>query len=63
MTPSAQMFLRSMFDATLEAAFPARTVPVHLPAPPRGRTVVVIAARMPFGAAGNTNLLKVMGVS
>ncbi len=25
--------------------------------------IVVIAARMPFGAAGNTNLLKVMGVS
>ena len=34
-----------MFDAAVEAAQPARVVPMHLPAPPRGRTIVVGAGK------------------
>jgi glycerate-2-kinase len=37
--------LRSMFDAAMAAALPARIVPAHLPAPPKGRTVVVGAGK------------------
>ncbi|HXQ51043.1 MAG TPA: glycerate kinase [Stellaceae bacterium] len=37
--------LRQLFDAALAAAAPARVVPPHLPAPPRGRTVVVGAGK------------------
>jgi glycerate 2-kinase len=33
--------LLSMFRAAVEAASPARCVPPHLPAPPKGRTVVI----------------------
>jgi hydroxypyruvate reductase len=33
--------LRAMFDAAVAAAAPAKIVPAHLPAPPRGRTIVV----------------------
>jgi hydroxypyruvate reductase len=39
MTP--RDLLRAMFDAAVAAADPARCVPPHLPAPPRGRTYVV----------------------
>ncbi len=38
-------FLRSLFDAAVDAADPARCVPKHLPAPPPGRTVVVGAGK------------------
>jgi hydroxypyruvate reductase len=34
-------FLRSLFDAALAAAEPAKAVPRHLPRPPKGRTIVV----------------------
>ena len=37
--------LRRMFDAAVTAAAPATCVPPHLPAPPRGRTVVVGAGK------------------
>jgi glycerate 2-kinase len=37
--------LRRMFDAALAACDPARCVPPYLPAPPRGRTVVVGAGK------------------
>jgi glycerate 2-kinase len=37
--------LRRMFDAAVEAAAPAHCVPPHLPAPPKGRTVVVGAGK------------------
>ena len=38
-------FLRSLFDAAVAAADPARCVPKHLPAAPAGRTVVVGAGK------------------
>jgi glycerate 2-kinase len=37
--------LRSLFDAAVAAADPSATVPKHLPAPPRGRTIVVGAGK------------------
>ena len=37
--------LLAMFRAAVEAVSPARCVPPHLPAPPRGRTVVVGAGK------------------
>ena len=41
----ARSLLRALFAAALAAADPARVVPPHLPAPPRGRTVVVGAGK------------------
>jgi len=38
-------FLRSLFDAAVTAASPDICVPPHLPAPPKGRTVVVGAGK------------------
>jgi glycerate 2-kinase len=38
-------FLRSLFDAALAAAEPAKAVPPHLPKPPKGRTIVVGAGK------------------
>jgi len=37
--------LRALFEAALAAADPARCVPPHLPAPPKGRTIVVGAGK------------------
>ena len=37
--------LRAMFDAAVAAALPDRIVPRHLPAPPRGRTIVLGAGK------------------
>lgn len=37
--------LRQMFDAAIEAAAPDHAIPKYLPAPPRGRTVVVGAGK------------------
>ena len=37
--------LRAMFDAAVAAADPAAIVPMHLPAAPRGRTIVVGAGK------------------
>jgi hydroxypyruvate reductase len=37
--------LRSLFDAAVDAARPARCLPPHVPARPRGRTVVVGAGK------------------
>src|SRR6476646_11392952 len=34
-----------MFDAAVAAALPARSVPAHLPAPPKGRTIVLGAGK------------------
>jgi glycerate 2-kinase len=42
---NARCFLRGLFDAALAAADPARTLPAHLPPPPRGRTVVLGAGK------------------
>ncbi|HET7714192.1 MAG TPA: glycerate kinase, partial [Bauldia sp.] len=38
-------FLRSLLDAAVAAALPSRVVPPHLPAPPRGRTIVLGAGK------------------
>ena len=38
-------FLRSLCDAALAAAEPARVLPAHLPEPPAGRTIVVGAGK------------------
>ncbi|WP_096785393.1 glycerate kinase [Rhodobacter sp. CZR27] len=37
--------LRRMFEAAVAAALPARVVPPHLPAPPKGRTIVLGAGK------------------
>jgi glycerate 2-kinase len=40
-----QTLLREMFDAAIASAQPAKCVPAHLPAPPRGRIIVVGAGK------------------
>jgi hydroxypyruvate reductase len=45
MTTDHRALLRRMFEAAVEAAAPARCVPPHLPAPPKGRTIVVGAGK------------------
>jgi hydroxypyruvate reductase len=42
---SPRVLLRSMFDAAIMAAQPAHCLPPHLPAPPKGRTLVVGAGK------------------
>ena len=42
---AARALLRRMFDAAVADADPARVVPRHLPAPPKGRTIVVGAGK------------------
>jgi glycerate 2-kinase len=42
---SARALLRRMFDAAIDAAQPARCLPPHLPAAPKGRTLVVGAGK------------------
>lgn len=42
---SSRELLRSLFDAALAAADPARCVAPHLPSPPKGRTIVVGAGK------------------
>jgi hydroxypyruvate reductase len=41
----ARVLLRRMFDAAVDAARPEKVLPRHLPAPARGRTVVVGAGK------------------
>jgi hydroxypyruvate reductase len=41
----ARILLRRMFDAAIAAAQPALCVPPHLPAPPKGRTIVIGAGK------------------
>src|SRR5580692_12323734 len=43
LTPRA--LLRQMFDAAIASAQPALCIPPHLPAPPRGRLIVVGAGK------------------
>ena len=45
MLQSPRNFLRSLFDAAVAAADPMVTVPRHLPAKPKGRTLVVGAGK------------------
>ncbi len=42
---SERHFLRALFDAAVAAAMPERVVPAHLPAPPKGRTLIVGAGK------------------
>src|SRR5437868_2089105 len=37
--------LEAMFRAAIEVSQPAKTIPAHLPPPPRGRTIVVGAGK------------------
>jgi glycerate 2-kinase len=43
--PTPRVLLRNMFDAAIASAQPALCVPPHLPAPPRGRLIVVGAGK------------------
>jgi hydroxypyruvate reductase len=43
--PDRRALLRSMFDAAIAAAQPARCLPPHLPQPPKGRTIVIGAGK------------------
>jgi len=43
--PDPRSFLRDLFDAAVDRALPRRVLPACLPAPPRGRTVVVGAGK------------------
>src|SRR5689334_22206159 len=45
LSPQPRSLLRQMLDAALAAADPAICVPPHLPALPKGRTVVVGAGK------------------
>ena len=40
-----EVLLRSLFHAAVARALAERCVPPHLPAPPRGRTIVVGAGK------------------
>ena len=41
----ARSFLRDLLDRAIDAANPARTVPDFLPAPPKGRTLLIAAGK------------------
>ena len=43
--PNPRDFLRGLFDAAVAAADPRRTLPLHLPDPPIGRTLVLAAGK------------------
>jgi glycerate 2-kinase len=43
--PTPRVLLRTMFDSAIASAQPALCVPPHLPAPPRGRLIVVGAGK------------------
>ena len=45
MTSGPRALLRAMFDAAVAAALPEKSVPLHLPPPPKGRTVVIGAGK------------------
>src|SRR4051794_931020 len=45
MPSEPRQLLRAMFDAAVDAASPSLRVPAHLPAPPKGRTIVVGAGK------------------
>ncbi|MDX1401290.1 MAG: glycerate kinase [Kiloniellales bacterium] len=45
MRESPKEFLRTLFKAATEAALPARVLPPYLPAPPKGRTLVIGAGK------------------
>ena len=53
--------LRSMFDAAVAAAQPALCLPPHLPSRPRGRLVVIGAAKASAAWRGRAGRLRRQG--
>ena len=45
LTPDPAVLLRRMFAAAISAAQPERCIPAHLPAPPKGRLIVIGAGK------------------
>ena len=45
MTFDPNLFLTSLFNAAVAAADPERTIRAHLPAKPKGRTIVIGAGK------------------
>src|SRR5438093_5891772 len=45
MAKTPESFLKSLLEAALAAADPLKVVPPHLPAPPKGRTIVIGAGK------------------
>src|SRR5947209_20115113 len=45
MTKPPRDLLRAMFAAAVAAALPEKVLPAHLPAPPKGRTIVIGAGK------------------
>ena len=45
MTPQDRAFLASMFNAAVAAADPRKALAAHLPARPKGRTIVIGAGK------------------
>jgi len=45
MIADPRQFLTGLFEAAVAAALPERTIGAHLPAPPRGRTIVIGAGK------------------
>src|SRR5215470_2557922 len=45
MPDQPRQLLRSMFNAAVAAALPKVRIPAHLPAPPKGKTIVVGAGK------------------
>ena len=45
MTTGPRDLLRAMFDAAVAAALPDKSLPSHLPPPPKGRTIVIGAGK------------------
>jgi glycerate 2-kinase len=43
--PNPRVLMREMFDAAITSAQPAKCIPAHLPAPPRGRLIVIGAGK------------------
>jgi glycerate 2-kinase len=43
--PNPRVLMREMFDAAIASAQPAKCIPAHLPAPPRGRLIVIGAGK------------------
>jgi len=43
--PNPRTLMRDMFDAAIASAQPAKCIPAHLPAPPRGRLIVIGAGK------------------
>lgn len=63
MSLDPRAFLLSLFDAAIAAAQPARVMAVHLPAPPKGRTVVLGAGKAGGAMAAAVDALWPQGAA